>query len=89
VVEGESASPDDCSQLGRCSVRHLPQGLPPRTPIDVLFHYQTDGRLKVKVSIPNTEAKVEAEFARENSLSKDLLDGWRRYISGAEPTDYA
>ena len=64
-------------------------GASPRTPIDVLFHYRTDGRLKVKVSIPNTEAKVEAEFARENSLSKDLLDGWRRYISGAEPTDYA
>ncbi len=88
VVEGESASPDDCSQLGHCSVRHLPQGLPEQTPIDVLFHYQPNGRLKVKVSIPNTEAKVEAEFARENSLSKEHLDGWRRYISGAEPTDY-
>ena len=88
VVEGESASPDDCSQLGKCSVRHLPANLPPQTPIDVLFHYQPNGRLKVKVTIPNTEAKVEAEFARENSLSKEHLDGWRRYISGAEPTDY-
>jgi molecular chaperone DnaK (HSP70) len=88
VVEGESASPDDCSQLGRCTVRHLPQGLAVQTPIDVLFHYQTNGRLKVKVSIPDTEAKVEAEFARENSLPKEHLDGWRRYISGAEPTDY-
>ena len=88
VVEGENPSPDDCTQIGRCSVRSLPANLPEQSPIDVLFHYRPNGRLTVRVTVPDTDAKVETEFARENSLSKEHLDGWRRYISGEEPTDY-
>jgi len=88
IVEGESPSPDDCTRIGRFSVPDLPPNLPQRTPINVLFRYKQDGRLKVRVTIPNTDTKVDSELARENSLSKDHLDGWRRYISGAEPTDY-
>jgi molecular chaperone DnaK len=88
VVEGESASPDDCTQIGRFTVNNLPTDLPEQSPVDVLFHYATNGRLRVRVSVPNADKEMEAEFARENSLSKEHLDGWRRYISGAEPTEY-
>jgi molecular chaperone DnaK len=88
VVEGESPSPDDCVQIGRCSVRSLPRHLPVGTPIDVLFDYKSDGRLGVHVSVADTEARVEASITRENSLSKEHLDGWRNYISGADPTEY-
>ena len=86
VVEGESASPDDCTQIGRVSVPSLPTGLPERTPIDVTFSYGQDGRLKVRVTIPNTDTQVESELARENSLPQEHLDGWRQHISGAEPS---
>ncbi len=89
VVEGESASPDDCTMIGRLSVPRLPGNLPVNTPIDVLFRYKQDGRLRVRVMIPETDVKVDSEFTRENALPKDHLDGWRRYISGAEPTGYA
>jgi len=88
VVEGENPSPDDCTQIGRCSVRSLPANLPEQSPIDVLFHYRPNGRLTVRVTVPDTDAKVETEFTRENSLPKEHLDGWRRYISGEEPTAY-
>jgi len=88
VVEGESPSPDDCTRIGRFSAANLPPHLPAQTPIDVLFRYKQDGRLRVRVVIPGTDTKVDSEFARENSLPKEHLDGWRRYISGAEPTDY-
>ena len=88
IVEGESPSPDDCNRIGRFSVPDLPPNLPQKTPIDVLFRYRQDGRLKVRVTIPNTDTKVDSELARENSLSKEHLDGWRQYISGEEPTDY-
>ena len=37
IVEGESASPDDCSQIGKCVVRDLPPNLPAQTPIEVRF----------------------------------------------------
>jgi molecular chaperone DnaK len=89
IVEGESASPEDCTQLGRCSVRTLPPDLPPGTPIDVFFRYKEDGTLKVRVTVPGADAEVVTELARENSIPKEHMDGWRRYISGAEPTDYS
>ena len=88
IVEGENPSPDDCTMIGKFSVRKLPH-LPAKSPVDVLFHYRTDGRLKVRVTVPNTDTKVETEFSRENSLPKAHLDGWRRYISALEPTDYS
>jgi molecular chaperone DnaK (HSP70) len=88
VVEGESRSPDDCTPIGRFSVASLPRNLPARTPVDVIFGYRQNGRLVVRVSVPGTGAKIESELMRENSLSKEHLDGWRKYISGAEPTDY-
>jgi molecular chaperone DnaK len=88
VVEGESPSPEDCTPIGRCTVSRLPPNLPRQSPIEVFFRYRQDGRLKVRVTVPDTQTKVDTEFTRENSLSKEHLDGWRRFISGAKPTDY-
>jgi len=88
IVEGESPSADDCVQIGRCTVRDLPPNLPEKYPVEVLFQYEPSGRLHVKVTVPDTDRQVEHEIMRENSLPKEHLDGWRRYISGTEPTDY-
>ena len=88
IVEGESPSADDCTQIGRCTVRNLPPDLPPQSPVDVRFHYEPNGRLKVRVTVPGTDREVETQIVRENSLSKEHLDGWRRYICEMEPTDY-
>ena len=88
IVEGESQSADDCTPIGKCTVRHLPAGLPAKTPIEVLFHYEPNGRLRVRVHVPGTEKQVETDIVRENSLSKEHLDGWRQYICGMPPTEY-
>jgi len=88
IVEGESPSADDCSQLGQCSVRHLPPNLPAKSPVQVAFHYEPNGRLKVRVKVPNADRRVETEIVRENSLSKEHMDGWRQYICGIPPTEY-
>jgi molecular chaperone DnaK len=80
IVEGESASPADCSQIGKCSVRELPPNLAAHTPIDVRFHYEENGRLTVKVSCAGKE--LQHEIQRENSLTQEQLDSWRQYIAG-------
>jgi molecular chaperone DnaK len=87
IVEGESPSADNCSQIGRCTVRDLPPDLPVRSPVDVWFHYEPNGRLKVRVTVPETDREVETEIVRENSLSKEHLNGWRRYICELGPTE--
>ena len=83
VVEGENASPDDCSQIGKCSVRALPPNLPIQTPIEVTFRYAENGRLTVVVDVAGK--RVAHEFQRENSLTQEQLDSWRQFISGLPP----
>jgi molecular chaperone DnaK len=85
IVEGESASPDDCSQLGKCSVRSLPPDLPAQTPIEVRFRYEENGRLTVTVNVEGAHKQLTHEITRENSLTQDQLDSWRKYISGLDP----
>jgi len=88
IVEGESPSADDCTPVGRCTVADLPPGLPAKSPVDVTFAYKSDGRLKVRVQVPQTKRRFESEIVRENGLSKEHMDAWRQFISGKKPTEY-
>jgi molecular chaperone DnaK len=88
IVEGESPSAEACTPIGRCAIRHLPPNLPAQYPVEVLFHYHPNGRLKVLVTLPDTDRQVATEIARQNSLSKEHRDDWRKYICGKAPTDY-
>lgn len=87
IVEGESLSPDDCSQLGKCSIRDLPSNLPAQSPIEVRFRYETNGRLTVTVGIEATGKRLKHELTRENTLTQDQLDSWREYVSGLGPAN--
>ena len=78
IVEGESASPEDCSQIGQCVIRDLPDKLALHTPIEVRFRYLENGRLTITVTIEGQE--MMHELTRENSLSAEQLNGWRDYI---------
>lgn len=78
IVEGESASPEECSQIGKCTVRELPSNLPGQTPIEVRFRYEENGRLTVLVSCAGQE--LRHEIHRENSLTQEQLDSWRQFV---------
>jgi molecular chaperone DnaK len=78
IVEGESASPEECSQIGKCTVRELPPNLPGQTPIEVRFRYEENGRLTVLVSCAGQE--LRHEIHRENSLTQEQLDSWRQFV---------
>ncbi|MGD9720800.1 MAG: Hsp70 family protein [Pirellulales bacterium] len=82
IVEGESASPDDCSQIGRCVARDLPSDLPAQTPIEVKFSYQENGRLTVNVAIAGTHRELRHEITRDNTMTQQQLDAWRLFVTG-------
>jgi len=86
IVEGESPSPDACTPLGKCVVRNLPANLPAKTPIEVRFSYQENGRLTVYVHVAGTECELQQEIARENSFTTEQLDAWRAFIAGEVST---
>ena len=87
IVEGESSNPDECSKIGQCAVRDLPPDLPAMAQIEVRFHYQENGRLGVRVTVAGTDTELVHEFTRDNSLTGEQLEAWRKYIAelpGAE-----
>src|SRR5262249_15682502 len=64
---------------------NLPADLPAQTPIEVRFRYEENGRLTVNVQVEGTHKQLQHEITRENSLTQDQLDSWRKYSSGLEP----
>jgi molecular chaperone DnaK len=84
ILEGEGSSPEECSQVGEL-VQNLPVGLPRGTPVDVFFQYGENGRLTVRVAVEGKGELVKHEVHRENSLTVEQLNSWRKYVSGMPP----
>jgi molecular chaperone DnaK len=89
IVEGESATPEDCSQIGKCVVRDLPKDLQAQTPIDVRFRYLENGRLTIMVKVQGSDNELKHEITRENSLTEEQLASWAQYIAAVTGGDGA
>jgi len=85
IVEGESSSPEECSSIGKCSIRGLPPNLPAQSPLEVRFHYAENGRITVSVLTPGGDAPLAQEIIREQGLSRAEVEQWRQTISGLTP----
>jgi Molecular chaperone len=84
VLEGESELPDACTQVGECVIRDLPPNLPAGWPIEVVYKYSEDGRLKVKAELVGHGASTSSEFVRDNSLPDDDLLLWAQMLEAVE-----
>jgi len=84
VLEGESELPDACTQVGECVIRDLPPNLPAGWPIEVVYKYSEDGRLKVKAELVGHGANTSSEFVRDNSLPDDDLLLWAQMLEAVE-----
>lgn len=79
VMEGESAQPNACTQIGVCSIRPLPRNLPVGWPVEVSYTYEANGRLQVTAQVKG-HAAVTTHFTRENSMGDEDLDLWAKYV---------
>jgi molecular chaperone DnaK len=80
IVEGESPDPSECMQIGKCTVRDLPD-LPAGTPIEVRFQYEENGRLRIVVHVQGLDRNVTEEIHRANNMSEADLKQWRSLIA--------
>lgn len=80
IVEGESGDPTECVEIGRCTVRDLPD-LPAGTPIEVRFQYEENGRLNVTVNVAGLDENVTQEMRRDNNISDEELTKWRKLVA--------
>jgi molecular chaperone DnaK len=83
IVEGESSDPNECMNIGKCTIRGLPPDLSAGTPIEVRFQYEENGRLKVTVQVPGFSDRISSEITRDNNLSRKQLDEWRALVVGS------
>lgn len=82
VLEGDHPDPDQCTRIGRATLRDLPAELSQEWPIDVTYEYSAGGRLKVDVQVRYTDRVVHLEMLRSTGLSFEQIRGWRQLITG-------
>ncbi|NLF07976.1 MAG: Hsp70 family protein, partial [Pirellulaceae bacterium] len=87
ILEGESASPQECSAIGRTVVRDLPDGLPKNWPVEVTFEYAENGRLTVSAIVPGTHQGTTLDLERALGVSGDWVARWKRPIEEAAGFD--
>ena len=71
VLEGEAPDPLACSLIGDFYVTGLPSGLPAGSPVEVTYHYDSNGRIQAtaKELAGNNEAAIE--IVRGSGLDTD------------------
>ena len=77
VVEGGDLRGRNGTVIGRCVLRDLPKGLPKRTPVDVTFHYDTNGLIHVKTILPATGQEKEIQIDRAFGNNEEEIESLR------------
>ncbi|MCE9547212.1 MAG: Hsp70 family protein [Planctomycetia bacterium] len=84
VVEGGDDSGHNATVIGNCTVTDLPADLPEHTPVDVVFQYEENGRLKINALLPTHGKAVTLEVARDSGLSEEQLVYWQQRIAAGQ-----
>jgi len=87
IIEGGDDSGNNSTPIGRCSIRGLPAELPAKTPVQVSFKYQTNGRLVVKARLPSIGADAKLEIERAGGLDDDTIAQWVELVAAGIPDD--
>jgi molecular chaperone DnaK len=82
VVEGGDDSGNHSTLIGRCVLAGLDPNLPPRSQVDVTFHYAEDGCLSVRAFMPAVEREATLSIERAKGMSADMLAAWANCIAG-------
>lgn len=85
VIEGGDDSGMASTPIGRCKVADLPKGLPAKTPVEVTFKYQSNGRLVVKAQLPGVEKDARLEITRAAGLDEATATHWANLVEAGFP----
>ena len=80
IVEGESANPANCSDLGVCQITDLPAGLRQGETVVVQYGYESNGLISVSARMPAVRRSAMVEIRRAQTTDLDSLDAWRARI---------
>jgi molecular chaperone DnaK (HSP70) len=81
VIEGGDDAGNHSTLIGRCVLSGLAPNLPPRSKVDVTFHYAEDGRLSVRAFMPAVERESTLTIERAKGMSPEILEAWGKAIA--------
>ena len=79
VLEGEGTDPETCLVIGRV-IMELPRGLRKNHPLEVVYHYQRDGRLRVDMKLLDTDQQTSIVLERDHGLSRERVRSWSTVV---------
>ena len=74
ITEGDTRDPRGCTQIGECTIKHLPKGLPKGTPVEVSFKYDTSGRIHVRAVELTSRIGADVELRRGSGFAPEDLE---------------
>jgi molecular chaperone DnaK len=76
VIEGDAPDPDACSLLGNCRITGLPKNLPKGSPIEVVYAFDSSGRVRVRAHDKTGGKEAEIEIERRGGLTASQLNSF-------------
>lgn len=85
VIEGGDSSGNNSTPIAKCRVSDLPENLPAKTPVQVIFKYGSDGRLTVQASLPSIGKDAEMLIQRAAGLDEETIIRWTEMVDSGIP----
>ena len=78
VTEGDAPDPAAVTLIGNCRVTGLPPNLPKRSPVEVIYSFNTDGRVRVRAIDKTGGNEAATVIERQAGLDESQVDLFRR-----------
>ncbi len=72
VLEGEGEDPESCLTVGKVVMRDLPHELPRNHPIEVIYYYERNGRLRRRAKTGRHGSRADGGVA-----TRDRVERWK------------
>jgi molecular chaperone DnaK len=76
VIEGDAPDPSACSVLGNCRITGLPKGLPKGSPIEVIYAFDSSGRVRVRAHDKTGGKEAEIEIELRGGMNAEQLNSF-------------
>ncbi len=70
ILEGDAPDPEACFEIGQCIITELPPNLPDRSPVEVTYSFDVNGRIQVHARELTGGREARTEIERTSGLKQ-------------------
>ncbi len=82
IVEGDAPDPAACSVLGNFRIIGLPESLPKGSPIEVVYAFDSSGRVRVRAQDKTGGKEAAIEIERKGGLTDEQVESFATVAEG-------